>query len=272
MATNAVIENGKLMNAGFTESSSKAADNTSASKEKKASSGMDKNAFMKILVAQMKYQDPMQPTSNTEYIAQYAQFSQVEALDNMSKTMEQQRASQLVGQYVTLDNSSVGGEGATVSGMVDYVTYSGSKMYFNIGGNSYDVDTLLSVDSIEYKNAKELVDSLEKRIEKLPFIDQMEYKDTEEVYSIYEVLQKMTDYEKKYLGSGIETAVLNYKLKADDVVEIYKANAEREALLNQGMIPLDSEQGTEPTDPVTDPEVTDEMINALVEDQESENT
>lgn len=270
MATNAVIENGKLMNAGFTESSSKAAENTSA-KDKdsvKKNSGMDKNAFMKILVAQMKYQDPMQPTSNTEYIAQYAQFSQVEALDNMSKTMEQQRASQLVGQYVTLDNSSVAGEGATVSGMVDYVTYSGSKMYFNIGGNSYDVETLISVDSLEYKNAKELVDSLEKRIEKLPFIDQMDYKDTEEVYSIYEVLQKMTDYEKKYLGSGIETAVMNYKLKADDVVEIYKANAEREALLNQGMIPLDNE--TSAADP--EPEVTDEQIAALVEDQETKDT
>ena len=269
MATNAIIENGKLMNAGFEKASAVAKEDTSPKDKDKKASGMDKNAFMKILVAQMKYQDPMQPTSNTEYIAQYAQFSQVEALDNMSKSMEQQRASQLVGQFVTLDNSSVGGEGATVSGMVDYVTYSGSKVYLNIEGNAYNADTLISVDSLEYKNAQEIVKGLEKRIEKLPFIDQMEYNDTNEVYEIYKVLQNMTDYEKKYLGSGIETAIMNYKLKADDVVDIFKANKEREDLLNQGVVPAIADK---PVGGDADPEVTDEMINALVEDQETTDT
>ena len=39
--------------------------------------GVDKDTFLQLLVAQMKYQDPLQPTSNTEYISQYATFSQV---------------------------------------------------------------------------------------------------------------------------------------------------------------------------------------------------
>ena len=51
---------------------------------KKASGNtLDKEAFLQLLVAQMKYQDPLQPTSNTEYISQYATFSQVEQMQNM---------------------------------------------------------------------------------------------------------------------------------------------------------------------------------------------
>ena len=69
-------------------------------KNEKASKGstMDKEAFLQLLVAQMKYQDPLEPTSNTETVSQYAQFAQVESIQNMSSTMELQRASSLVGQ------------------------------------------------------------------------------------------------------------------------------------------------------------------------------
>jgi len=63
---------------------------------------MDKDSFLKLLVAQMKYQDPLEPTSNTEFIAQYATFSQVEQLQNMATNMEMSRASSFVGQTVNI--------------------------------------------------------------------------------------------------------------------------------------------------------------------------
>ena len=88
MALVAPVENGKIV---------ETASQTSVSKAAKSSSGMDKEAFLQLLVAQMKYQDPLEPTSNTEYIAQYAQFSQVEQMQNMSNSMDLQRASSLVG-------------------------------------------------------------------------------------------------------------------------------------------------------------------------------
>ena len=89
MALVAPVENGKIV---------ETASQTSVSKAAKSSSGMDKEAFLQLLVAQMKYQDPLEPTSNTEYIAQYAQFSQVEQMQNMSNSMDLQRASSLVGR------------------------------------------------------------------------------------------------------------------------------------------------------------------------------
>ena len=51
-------------------------------------SDMDKTAFMKLLVEQLKHQDPMEPMSNTEFVAQLAQFSGVEQMITMNEGIE----------------------------------------------------------------------------------------------------------------------------------------------------------------------------------------
>lgn len=43
----------------------------------------DKDMFLKLLLAQMKYQDPMNPTDSAQYLSQMAQFTTVEKLENM---------------------------------------------------------------------------------------------------------------------------------------------------------------------------------------------
>mgnify|MGYP002514593912 CR=1 FL=1 len=93
MSLVAPIEDGKLV-------SSTTGTTGTATQASNSAESMDKEAFLQLLVAQMKYQDPLQPTSNTEYISQYAQFSQVESLQNMSSGMDLQRASGMVGQTV----------------------------------------------------------------------------------------------------------------------------------------------------------------------------
>ena len=54
------------------------------STESKAKNELGKDAFLQLLVTQMKYQDPLNPSSNTEYIAQLATFSQLEQMQNIS--------------------------------------------------------------------------------------------------------------------------------------------------------------------------------------------
>ncbi len=71
---------------------------------KTSNDGMDKEAFLQLLVAQMRYQDPLEPTSNTEYISQYAQFSQVEQMQNMAKSMDLQSESSLELEAVYIKN------------------------------------------------------------------------------------------------------------------------------------------------------------------------
>jgi flagellar basal-body rod modification protein FlgD len=47
------------------------------------STASDKDMFLKLLLAQMKYQDPMNPTDSTQYLSQMAQFTTVEKLGDM---------------------------------------------------------------------------------------------------------------------------------------------------------------------------------------------
>ena len=49
---------------------------------------LDKEAFLKLLIAQLANQDPMNPMEDREFIAQMAQFSSLEQMANMSRTME----------------------------------------------------------------------------------------------------------------------------------------------------------------------------------------
>ena len=120
MASWAVVEDGKIVESTSQSSLKKASD---ASKN-----GMDKDAFLQLLVAQMKYQDPLEPTSNTEYISQYATFSQVEQMQNMAATMELTRASSMVGKLVEVNTVDSAGNAKVVQGTVEYVAYENNPL------------------------------------------------------------------------------------------------------------------------------------------------
>lgn len=118
--------------------------------DKTSNSSLDKDAFLKLLVAQMQYQDPLQPTSNTEYMSQLAQFSTVEELQNLDVTMGNSQAMNLTGQYVILNVPDAAGNINQISGLVDYVTLSEGKTYFHIGEDYYPSEYLDSVVSLDY--------------------------------------------------------------------------------------------------------------------------
>lgn len=62
-------------------------DNISDS-SKKENTPIDKDAFLKLLVTQLKYQDPLQPMEDTEFIAQLAQFSSLEQIQNLNASIK----------------------------------------------------------------------------------------------------------------------------------------------------------------------------------------
>jgi flagellar basal-body rod modification protein FlgD len=93
---------GASSDAAKAAAAAKAAE-TAAEKAKSKNLG-DKDTFMKLLVAQLKYQDPSNPTDSSQFLAQTAQFTQVEKLEDMLSMMKGQRmvnASALVGKTVT---------------------------------------------------------------------------------------------------------------------------------------------------------------------------
>ena len=54
----------------------------------RANDSLDKDAFLQLLVTQMQYQDPLDPQDNSEYVAQLAQFSSLEQMTNVYKSVE----------------------------------------------------------------------------------------------------------------------------------------------------------------------------------------
>jgi flagellar basal-body rod modification protein FlgD len=64
-------------------------------KPKGPDNSMGKDTFLKLLVAQMKYQNPMDPSDSTAFIAQTAQFTLVEQMEKLSSSNEQMLQSQL---------------------------------------------------------------------------------------------------------------------------------------------------------------------------------
>ena len=72
--------------------------NKSKLSEKAPKNELGKDAFLQLLVTQMKYQDPLNPSSNTEYIAQLATFSQLEQMQNLGAMTSNSQALSLVGK------------------------------------------------------------------------------------------------------------------------------------------------------------------------------
>ena len=206
-SVNAIIKNGEVVN-GKAESKNKTAPN-----------GYDKDAFMQILVAQMKYQDPMEPTSNTEYISQYATFSQVEQLSNMANAMSLSRASEMVGKTVTISQTNENGTTSEIQGVVDFVTYSGNKAYVNVNGVNYDVENVTSILDSKYTEALEEVVDFQKAIDKLPGLEEItDERNGETIDAMFEYYNNiMSDKAKGYMDKNYVTSLLQYVNRLDDL-------------------------------------------------------
>lgn len=85
---------------------------------KQSGSNLDKDSFMLLLVTQFKYQDPLNPMDDKEFIAQMAQFSSLEQLMNLNTSMEglttatnnQQmvNATSYIGKLVSVAGNTIG--------------------------------------------------------------------------------------------------------------------------------------------------------------------
>ena len=97
--------------------SSQSSNSSSSTKSSSSGSTLDYNSFLKLFMAEMKNQDPTAPTSSTEYIAQFATFSQVEQsmqsntkLDSMLSSLALSQADGIIGRTLTSEDGSVSGK------------------------------------------------------------------------------------------------------------------------------------------------------------------
>jgi flagellar basal-body rod modification protein FlgD len=101
---------------------------------------LGKDAFLKLLVAQMKYQDPMNPSDGTEFIAQTAQFTLVEKMaamaeqnDKMLANQQQLTASTFIGRDVAWTAKDDSGKEVKHSGTVTGISFTKDGPTLRVG-------------------------------------------------------------------------------------------------------------------------------------------
>ena len=196
-------------------------DSQNSPKKAKSSdnNGMDKDAFLQLLVAQMQYQDPLEPTSNTEYISQYAQFSQVEQMQNMASTSELARATSLVGKEVYIKTTDSKGDPKLLYGKVDYVVFENNKAYLAIDESLYALEDLDTVVDLDYKNAFDKAYDFTVALNKLPVVGGIDLSYAEDIDKLEKIYNEMTDYEKSFLTDENVNKLKKYIEKLKEVRE-----------------------------------------------------
>jgi flagellar basal-body rod modification protein FlgD len=163
----------------------------------------------------MKYQDPLEPQSNTEYVSQLATFTQVEALENMSLTAESLEADNLVGKTVIMrPTNSVTGETSEIQGVVDYVMKEGSNIYLSVNGALYNLDDLYTVADTDYINAVAIAEDFESTVAELPDADHVSLAYESAFSAIRQEYDNLTTYQKDYISNNCSDS-LNKFLEAE---------------------------------------------------------
>jgi flagellar basal-body rod modification protein FlgD len=278
---------------------------TSSSSSK--NSVVDSDTFLTLLMAEMQNQDPLEPTSNTEWVSQYATFTQVEQMSEMADSMDMLRANSLVGQDVIMKvTSSSTGDTTYTRGKVEYASFENGEAILVIDGNKYALSDLDSVISDEYSEAYDIYSEFVANIDSLPDVKYADTSYADKITKLYEQYNfEMTDYQKNfmvtYASEELDTLVnwvaalsnLGIEFKTDDTAEnettlddilesfntkmnailekLEDISAQNEANSTQTAATTATTTDTDNSNSTTDGEdVSDDVIEALTTDTETE--
>ncbi len=200
MALVAPVTNGKVESVSTEE--------TKKEQAKATGSDLGYDQFLQILCAEMQYQDPLEPTSNTEYIAQLATFSQLESTLDLNDKVTSSMANDLVGKYVIMKTtSSTTGETSYKYGTVDYILYQdGDTLLALDDGGFYSIDDLDTVSTPEYMDGVTMAKTFSTMIAKLPSVSKLTISDEGSLKEARKYYDALTDYQKKFVSTtDVET-------------------------------------------------------------------
>ena len=218
------ITNGKV------DDMSASANSLSSETNKTGEQNLGKMDFINLLVAEMQYQDPLEPSSNTDYVAQMAQFSQVDALNAMQQSMKNMQASGLVGQTVVLSvTNPTTGNTTEVTGKVDFVQYEGSKTYLSVNGSLYSMDDLETVINSDFYEANQISEELAALVNSLPSADRVSLANYDDVNKAVIVRDALTNYQRGFIDSDVLKKLQEVQTAMEEIINAEAVRQKEEA-------------------------------------------
>jgi len=124
--------------------------------EPEEKNGLGKDSFLKLLLTQLKHQDPTKPMEDKEFIAQMAQFSSLEQMSNINKEMrnlvqssKSAEAYSILGRDIEAYDPK---QQKRISGTVNSVFYKGDEIMIGVGDDHISMENIHSVNVREISN------------------------------------------------------------------------------------------------------------------------
>jgi flagellar basal-body rod modification protein FlgD len=116
----------------------------SSAKERTATKELGKDDFLLLLTTQLKYQDPLKPMDNENFVAQLAQFSSLEQMTNVSAAQNKATHISMIGKYVVGYDGTANEE---IKGVVTGVYFENKQPKLHVATAAGD--KVLAIDDIE---------------------------------------------------------------------------------------------------------------------------
>lgn len=110
-----------------------------------SSSSLSIEQFLSLLAAQLSNQDVLNPTQDTEFVAQMAQFTSLQALENLNQYASYQYGSSLIGKKVSVAMYDSTGKYVSDMGVVTQADYSSGDTTVTVNGRSYGIANIMEV-------------------------------------------------------------------------------------------------------------------------------
>lgn len=109
------------------------------------SAKLGQDDFLKLLAVQMQNQNPLDPMDDKAFIAQMAQFSSLEQMQNMSANLSMAQAVAMIGKEVYATMPTEDGTQQQISGVVDSVKFSNGQAILTVGAVDVPLENVTEV-------------------------------------------------------------------------------------------------------------------------------
>ncbi len=127
-----------------------AASNTTSSLAGTGMDSLDRNAFINLLLTQLKYQDPLKPIDNEQMIAQLAQFSALEQtqqlntkMASLTTTMADTKATTMLGHKIVVQGET---DDTPTTGIVTAIMYDGTTPLVVVNGKNFPLSGIQRIE------------------------------------------------------------------------------------------------------------------------------